>query len=91
MCSTSKEISGVIDGKVGQVWLADKSAMAKAGILAGGSIPEGAEGLLVQRVVSSDGKSKPGLLLLFSERPRSLSDRERDWVAAIAKKVGSFV
>ena len=72
-------------------WLMDKPTMAKAGVSLGASIPEGAESLLIQRIPPTDANSKPGMLFVFSERPRSLSDREQAWVGAIAQKIGSFV
>ena len=90
MISSSKEVASVLEGYVGQVWLPDKISISKAGVLVGRSIPDGVESLLVQQVLSSNGKTR-GLLVLFSERARSLSDKERGWVAAIAKKVGAFI
>ena len=88
MISTSKEVASVLEGDVGQVWIPEKANISRSGILVGRSIPDGVESLLVQQVLSSNGKSR-GLMLLFSERARSLSDKERGWVAAMANKVGA--
>lgn len=53
-----------------QLYLPDTFALARAGAGRWGSIPAGAQSLLVQRVGGGGAGGPGGLLLVYSERPR---------------------
>ncbi|GAX74057.1 hypothetical protein CEUSTIGMA_g1507.t1 [Chlamydomonas eustigma] len=80
------ELNAVLSGQSGQLWLQDRQALERAGFSSLLSVPQGAQCLLAQRVAMG---SEAGLLVVFSERPRSLSDRERSWVGSIGQKLSS--
>ncbi|GFR42980.1 hypothetical protein Agub_g3979 [Astrephomene gubernaculifera] len=88
VCSTSK-ISEVASGAVSQLWLPERGDFGGAGMQALAVLPEGAQCLLAQHVAAQSGR--PAVLLVFSERPRAMAERERGWVATIADKLSAFV
>ncbi|GIL66602.1 hypothetical protein Vafri_20089 [Volvox africanus] len=83
------KLAEVGSGAMSQLWLPERSAFGSAGLQALMALPAGAQSFLAQHISSL--ADRPGLLLVFSERPRALTDRERDWVAAIADKLSTFV
>lgn len=88
MCWKSPELANVLSGKADQLWLPNRSSINSAGVSACKAIPSGVESMLAQHIPSSQGTTGPGgILLLMSERPKALSDRERTWAAAMAKKL----
>lgn len=91
--SVSPELREVLTGVNSQVWLPDRSAVNRIKGLAGTRlIPEGVESLLVQSippVTPDQGGGQGGVIMVYSERPRALSDRERRWVAEIARKLSA--
>ncbi len=54
-----------------------------------GAIAETRRPYFAENVRCAAGKGSRGMLLLFSDQPRGLSQRQRSWAAAIASKLGS--
>ncbi|KAG2426849.1 hypothetical protein HYH02_014702 [Chlamydomonas schloesseri] len=72
-----------------QLWLPDRGGFGGAGAGSLALVPEGAQCLLVQHMALPGGG--PAALIVYSERPRALADRERGWVTAVANKLAAFV
>ncbi|KXZ41573.1 hypothetical protein GPECTOR_384g189 [Gonium pectorale] len=91
--SASSPLAAVAGGSSPQLWLPERplGSPGAAGTGLGGlaSVPGGAQCLVAQHVAAAGGG--PALLVVFSERPRALSERERLWVAAVAEKLAPFV
>jgi len=90
LASCSKEMGAAAAGGSRQpLYLPDRGSMSRVSAQSWASLPAGAESLLVQPISTASGKQ--AALLLFSERPRALSDRERSWAAAIANKLSPVI
>ncbi|KAG2422693.1 hypothetical protein HXX76_015857 [Chlamydomonas incerta] len=72
-----------------QLWLPERGGFGGAGAGSLALLPAGAQCLLVQHIPLPGGG--PAALIVFSERPRALADRERGWVAAVANKLAAFM
>ena len=81
------------------VYLPDPAAISGAGARQWGFLPGEAQSLLLQRLqvlpsrdnnVGSTGQAKEStVLLLWSDMPRALSQRERLWATAVAAKLSN--
>ncbi|KAL6761631.1 protein required for cyt b6 assembly [Haematococcus lacustris] len=75
-----------------QLYLADPQALARDPAVAQwATLPKGAQCLSLHRLPAAQrGDSRqPSFLIVFAERPRAFSDKERSWVDAVARKLGS--
>ncbi|GIL71171.1 hypothetical protein Vretimale_17877 [Volvox reticuliferus] len=84
-----RKLAEVGSEALSQFWLPERSAFALAGLEGLIALPAGAQCFLAQHIGGLTEQS--GLLLVFSERPRALTDRERDWIAAVADKLSAYV
>lgn len=96
-------IEEVVAGRQASTYLPDAAALASAGTAAWAFMPQSAQSLLVQALLGGQPGTGVGLgdrdahaagceagrgvLLLWSDRPRALSQRERLWAAAVAAKL----
>ncbi|MEW5308917.1 MAG: hypothetical protein WDW38_000837 [Sanguina aurantia] len=88
LLGSSPELQSVVSGKTPQLWLQDKGSMAQALKATSTVLPAGAESLLLQHVPARSGRAEDSaVLILFCERPRALSDRERIWAGSMANKL----
>ncbi|KAJ9528529.1 hypothetical protein QJQ45_020494 [Haematococcus lacustris] len=74
-----------------QLYLADPQALARDPAVAQwATLPKGAQCLSLHRLPAAQrGDSRqPSFLIVFAERPRAFSDKERSWVDAVARKLG---
>ncbi|KAG2485093.1 hypothetical protein HYH03_016190 [Edaphochlamys debaryana] len=87
LASASGPLAAVASGSSPASWLPERSGFGAAASLP--ALPAGAQSLYAAHVEAAGGG--PGVLVVFSERPRAMADRERGWVAAVAAKLGPFV
>lgn len=74
------------------LYLPDQAAMQRAGADSWGFTPASVQSMLAISLAvdqSSAGDSSHSMLLMFSEQPRGLSQRQRSWAAALASKLGT--
>lgn len=79
--AASPEVAAVVAGERPQLWLPDPAAMARAGAGPLAFVPRGAQSLLLQAVPGG------GVLCVLCDRPRALPNKDRAWVAAMARKL----
>lgn len=93
----SPKLAAVVAGSEAGAYFQDAGSMAAAGMASWGWVPEGAASAVVQRLEpvsgaassrsSSSAGNEDGLLVVLCDRPRALSTREKQWVAAVAAKL----
>ncbi|GLC46957.1 hypothetical protein PLESTB_001543200 [Pleodorina starrii] len=83
--------SGTATQQHQQLWLPERSGFGPAGMQSLAALPAGAQCLLAQRIDGGAADGRQGVLVVFSERPRALTERERAWVGAVADKLAAFV
>ncbi len=86
ICQSSGDVAAVASGKQQQVFLPDRSAVARS-CPNSSSIPAGAECASIHHIASSSGKASQGMLVLLSEKARGLTEKDRKWAAALAAKL----
>lgn len=95
--SSSAFADAARDGK--RAYFPEAGSVASAGAFEWGFVPRGAQSLLLQPLQGAEGSREgsgergnngtggsKGMLILWSDRPRALSQRERNWAAAVGAK-----
>ena len=72
-------------GAGGATYMADRAAVDRARANEWEFLPQGAESVLVQTVGTGGKETR---LVLLSDRPRAFSNKQRAWIAAVARKLG---
>eukprot|EP00898_Chlorokybus_atmophyticus_P004466 jgi/Chlat1/501/Chrsp103S01103 len=73
-------------GNTATQWLPDGSAVDAAGVLQASLLPDSTSSVFITAIERGEG-----FLMMFSERPRALSSRDRAWVESIARKLSSSI
>ena len=84
-------------------YLPDRAALGRVGAKSWAFLPAAASSLLIQRLEDAfsegrseegdngSGKASRGLLVMWSDEPRALSQQERRWAAAVASKLAGVL
>ena len=72
------------------LYMADRGAMANAGVAGWGVVPSGAQAALLLPLSASpeDGRD---FMLVLSEFPRGISAKERPWLLSVGRKVAGLL
>eukprot|EP00803_Ostreobium_quekettii_P011556 evm.model.scf_418.15 EVM.evm.TU.scf_418.15 scf_418:74193-77266(+) len=87
----STTLSRVVDGTLGPQYLPDNGAMASVDAQHWGFVGSGIQSVLLQRLESIHGAPVNGMLMVMSDEPRSLSQRDRTWAAMVAEKLAGIL
>mmetsp|Transcript_5952 Transcript_5952/g.17036 ORF Transcript_5952/g.17036 Transcript_5952/m.17036 type:complete len:345 (+) Transcript_5952:52-1086(+) len=82
------QLQSAFSGTSRQLYLADPAAMRSVGADQWSFAPSDSRSALAVRIEPTNG-DESGLLLLFCDQQRGLSQRQRSWAAAIASKLSS--